>query len=349
MNAVARALARLEGVEADMLLVTTPANVRYLSGFSSPDDGVVLLAPERAVLLTDGRYTAQAAAESRLETDITSDWLARAAELTGDAHLAIESEHLTVRQFRRLTEALGREPEATRDLVTPLRLVKSGEELALLREAARITDAAFEHVLGVMRVGMRESEVALDLERSMRLQGADGAGFGIIVASGLRSAMPHGEASNKELEEGDLVTIDFGARYRGYHADMTRAVAIGAVSDRLRALFDAVLGAQEAALAAVAPGRSGRELDAIAREALREQDLAEAFSHSLGHGTGLEIHEGPRLSQRSDDVLEPGMTVTIEPGVYLPEVGGVRIEDLAVVTEDGHEVLSRSPKTFRQV
>ena len=161
--------------------------------------------------------------------------------------------------------------------------------------------------------------------------------------------MPHGVASDKVIESGDLVTIDFGAVYQGYHADMTRAVAVGEIAPELRRLFDAVLEAQQAALAAVAPGRTGRELDAIARDLLAGHDLAEAFSHSLGHGTGLEIHEGPRLSTRSDDVLAPGMSVTIEPGVYLPGFGGVRIEDLAIVTEDGHEVLSNSPKTFRQL
>ncbi len=340
---------KLAEVGAGTLLVTAPANVRYLSGFTSPEDGVVVVTPDRALLLTDGRYTAQTAEESRLEVLISPNWEERLHELVGDTPLAVEAEHLSLQRFRRLTDRLGREPIATDALLAPLRLVKAEEEIALLDEAARITDAALAEVLPKLRPGVREIEIALELDRSMRMAGSDGSGFHIIVASGTRSAMPHGVASDKVIEAGDLVTIDFGAVYGGYHADMTRAIAVGPIAPELRRLFDAVLEAQEAALAAVAPGRTGRELDAIARDLLARHDLAAAFSHSLGHGTGLEIHEGPRLSSRSDDVLEPGMTVTIEPGVYLPGFGGVRIEDLAVVTDDGYRVLSKSPKGFVQV
>ncbi|MEJ2357016.1 MAG: Xaa-Pro peptidase family protein [Deinococcales bacterium] len=339
---------KLAGIGAEALLVTAPANVRYLSGFTSPEDGTVIVTEERAALLTDGRYTAQAGEESRLEVVITPNWEEHLSEVVGGRRLAVESEHLSLQRFRRIRERLGSEPLATEGFLASFRLIKSDDEIAKLREAARITDEAFEKVVPMMRPGVREIEVALELERHMRLAGAGGSGFHIIVASGTRSAMPHGVASNKAIEAGDLVTIDFGAVYQGYHADMTRAVAVGAIQPELRRLFDAVLEAQEAALAAVAPGRSGREIDAVARDLLAQHDLADAFSHSLGHGTGLEIHEGPRLSTRSDDLLAPGMSVTIEPGVYLPGFGGVRIEDLAVVTEDGYEVLSRSPKAFRQ-
>ncbi|HKI56223.1 MAG TPA: Xaa-Pro peptidase family protein [Trueperaceae bacterium] len=340
---------KLAGLGADALLVTAPANVRYLSGFTSPDDGVVLITGDRAALLSDGRYTAQAAEESRLEVIIAPSWEERLAELVGGRRLAVESEHLSLQRFRRLSDRLGTEPLATEGFLTSFRLIKTDEEIANLREAARITDEAFEHVVPMLRPGVREIEVALELERHMRLAGSDGPGFHIIVASGTRSAMPHGVASTKTIESGDLVTMDFGAVYRGYHADMTRAVAVGPIAPELRRLFDAVAEAQDAAMAAVGPGRSGRDLDAIARDLLAGHDLAEAFSHSLGHGTGLEIHEGPRLSHRSQDLLAPGMIVTVEPGVYLPGFGGVRIEDLAAVTEDGCEVLSNSPKGFRQV
>ena len=340
---------KLAGIGANALLVTAPANVRYLSDFTSPEDGVVVITGERAALLTDGRYTAQAAEESRIEVVITPNWEERLAEMVGDLRLAVESEHLSLHRFRRIAERLGTEPMATDAFLASFRLIKSAQEIAMLREAARITDEAFENVMPMLRPGVREVEIALELERHMRLAGSGGPGFHIIVASGVRSAMPHGVASTKAIEAGDLVTLDFGAVYGGYHADMTRAVAVGEIDPELRRLFDAVLEAQEAALAAVAPGRSGRELDAVARDLLAEHDLADAFAHSLGHGTGLEIHEGPRLSTRSDDLLTPGMSVTVEPGVYLPGFGGVRIEDLAIVTESGHEVLSRSPKAFRQV
>lgn len=340
---------KLAGIGANALLVTAPANVRYLSGFTSPEDGVVVITGERAALLTDGRYTAQAAEESRLEVVITPNWEEHLSEMVGEMRLAVESEHLSLHRFRRITERLGAEPMATEAFLASFRLIKSAQEIAKLREAARITDEAFENVVPMLRPGVREVEVALELERHMRLAGSGGPGFHIIVASGVRSAMPHGVASTKAIAAGDLVTLDFGAVYEGYHADMTRAVAVGEIDPELRRLFDAVLEAQEAALAAVAPGRSGKELDAVARDLLAEHDLAGAFAHSLGHGTGLEIHEGPRLSTRSDDLLAPGMSVTVEPGVYLPGFGGVRIEDLAIVTESGHEVLSRSPKAFRQV
>jgi Xaa-Pro aminopeptidase len=339
---------KLAGIGAEALLVTAPANVRYLSGFTSPEDGVVVVTDERALLLTDGRYTAQAGEESRLEVVITPSWEEHLSKVVGGRRLAVESEHLSLQRFRSIHERLGSEPLATEGFLAPFRLIKSDDEIAKLREAARITDEAFENVVPMLRPGMREIEVALELERHMQLAGAGGSGFHIIVASGTRSAMPHGVASSKAIEEGDLVTIDFGAVYQGYHADMTRAVAVGAIRPELRRLFDAVLEAQEAALAAVAPGRTGRDLDAVARDILARHDLAEAFSHSLGHGTGLEIHEGPRLSTRSDDLLAPGMSVTIEPGVYLPGFGGVRIEDLAIVTADGCEVLSKSPKAFHQ-
>lgn len=340
---------KIAGLGADALLVTAPANVRYLSGFTSPEDGVVLVTGDRAALITDGRYTAQASGESRLEVVIMPSWEERLVEMVGGGRLAVESEHISLQRFERLTDLLGAEPVATEAFLSSFRLIKTDEEIACLREAARITDEAFEKAVAVLEPGVREIEVALELERHMRLAGSDGPGFHIIVASGTRSAMPHGVASTKVVESGDLVTLDFGAVFHGYHADMTRAVAVGPITPELKRLFDAVSEAQEAALAAVGPGRSGRDLDAIAREALAGHDLAEAFSHSLGHGTGLEIHEGPRLSHRSQDILAPGMSVTIEPGVYLPGFGGVRIEDLAVVTEGGCEVLSQSPKTFRQV
>ncbi len=337
---------KLAGLGADALLVTGPANVRYLSGFTSPEDGVVLVTSDRAVLVTDGRYTAQAGEESRLEVVIAPSWEERLPELTGDRRLAVESEHLSLQRYRRLSERLPREPLATEGFLASFRLIKSAEEIAALREAARITDEAFAQVVPMIQPGVKEIEVALELERAMRLAGSDGPGFHIIVASGERSAMPHGVASTKPIDAGDLVTLDFGAVYHGYHADMTRAVAVGEIDPELRRMFDAVAEAQDAALAAVAPGRSGRDLDAIARDMLAGHELAEAFTHSLGHGTGLEIHEGPRLSHRSQDLLAPGMIVTIEPGVYRPGFGGVRIEDLAVVTEDGCEVLSHSRKGF---
>lgn len=338
--------ARLAAEGADALLVTTPANVRYLSHFSTPADALVLVGEEEAVLVTDARYTVQAEEESAIPVRITGDALGTVATWAAGRALAVEADSITLQRYRELSEKLGREPAVTSGLFNPLRIIKSADEIAHLREAARITDLAFEAALKLMRPGVTEVEVALELERVMRVNGATGAAFDIIVASGPRGAMPHGVASQKPLAAGELVTLDFGAVVNGYHADMTRTVAIGEVGAEERRLFDAVLQAQVAALAAVGPGKSGKELDSIARDALAAYGLADKFVHSLGHGTGLVIHEGPRLSQQSVDVLEPGMTVTVEPGVYLPGFTGLRIEDLVVVTEGGHEVLSKSPKEF---
>jgi len=334
---------------ADAMLVTTPANVRYLSNFGTPQDAVVLVTPDEAVLLTDGRYTAQAGEQSTLPVVIVQGLDAAAAERVDGQRLAVEGDHLTLKRFRALSDALGREPIVLDGVLNPLRVVKSAHEIERLREAARVTDVAYQAALAVIRPGVREVEVALEMERIMRLEGAEGAGFEIIVASGVRGAMPHGVASNKEIRAGELVTLDFGAKVDGYHADMTRTVAVGEVGAEERRMYDAVLEAQEAAVAAVAPGRSGRELDAVARDILTRHGLGEYFAHSLGHGTGLAIHEDPRLSQRSDDVLVPGMIVTVEPGVYIPGFTGLRIEDLVVVTDSGHEVLSKSPKAFQSV
>lgn len=343
--------ARLATIDADALLVTAPANVRYLSGFTTPADGRVLITRDAAWLITDDRYTVQAAEESWLpEQIITRDWLERAASLAASQTLAIEAEHLTVAQRATLERHLGREVRASEGLLRPLRMRKRAFELAWLREAARITDTAFTQVVDdMLRPGVREIDVALELERVMRSEGADGVSFEIIVASGPRSAMPHGVASERRIEAGDLVTIDCGARVNGYHADMTRAVGVGTVGAPLRAWYDAVLAAQEAGLAAVRPGASGVDVDAAARSVLADAGLGDAFTHSLGHGAGLEIHEGPSLSSRSVDTLEVGMSVTVEPGVYVAGTGGLRIEDLVVVRDDGHDRLSQTPKAYREV
>lgn len=340
---------RLRAAGADALLVTNPPNVRYLSAFSSPEDGAVLLTQDAVTLYTDARYATQASQEVAIRVEVVPSIDDAVADKLAGRRLAVEGEHMTLGRNRAIARRLGSEPVAVDGFFTALRTVKSEREVAALREAARVTDEAFSAALAMMGPGVREVEVALCLESAMRLAGAEGSAFDIIVASGTRGAMPHGVASQKELASGELVTLDFGAVVNGYHADMTRTVAVGAVGAEERRLFEAVLEAQEASLAALAPGRTGREIDAVARAALARHGLEEYFTHSLGHGTGLVIHEEPRLSKKSDTVLQPGMVVTVEPGVYLPGFTGLRIEDLAVITSAGHEVLSKSPKGFRSV
>lgn len=345
LDTLERVRERLAEAGADALLVTHPANVRYLSHFHAPEDGRVLITHQEAVLITDGRYIAQAGEESQLPVEIfETSWPAHLAAKLGGRTLAFEADSVTYALFEDLQSKLGQTPIPTRGLIAELRLIKTPDEIEMLRQAAKVTDDAFAHILGFIVPGRSEVEVALELERFMREAGAEGVSFETIVASGARSAMPHGTASSKLIESGDLVTLDFGAKLGGYHADMTRTVAVGELSSAHAAMYAAVLRAQEAALEALAPGKTGRELDAVARDLLTEDSLGQYFSHSLGHGTGLEIHEGPRLAKTSEQVLKPGMIVTVEPGAYIPGDAGVRIEDLAIITNSSFERLSHSPK-----
>ena len=335
-------------IDIDALLVTTPANVRYLTNFTSPSDGMVLVTKDEARLMTDGRYTAQAAEESWLTVDILSNetrraWQAYVSNLVRGT-LGIEAAAMTVAEYQAFKEKTDTEPTLTHSLVENLRLYKSPAEIAVLREAAKLTDDAFTHILEFVRSGVKEVDVALELERYMRSNGAEDKSFDIIVASGTRSAMPHGVASQKVINTGELVTLDFGAQIDGYHADMTRTVAVGKLSDAHKQMYEAVLEAEVRALNAVAPHKDGKEVDAVAREVLERAGLATYFNHSLGHGVGLNIHEQPALSPVRSFMLEPNMTATIEPGVYIPGDAGVRIEDLVVITDDGFERLSHSDK-----
>lgn len=327
------------------LWVSGPANVRAVSGFTSGGDGKVLVLEGDAILYTDARYTVQAREESALTQVIARppETYQDAAERVRGLRVGFEAEHLTVARLEDLRAHWDAELVPTRGLVERVRLVKSPGEVQAIRGAQALADRVFAEVRPMIRAGVRELDVALALELGLRRAGAE-VGFDVIVASGPRGAMPHGVASEKVIEDGDLVTIDFGARLRGYHSDMTRTVAVGTPSEELRRVYNAVLEAEEAAVAAVRPGVTGGDLDALARGILERHGLGEAFAHSLGHGVGLNIHEGPSLRKGSEDVLEPGVVVTVEPGAYLPGVGGVRIEDLVLVTETGYEVLSRTPK-----
>lgn len=342
-----------EEVKTGALLVTKPANVRYLSSFSSPADGRVLITEDKAILLTDGRYTAQAQAESVLEVIIFDkpDWKKfLVAELLQDNRIAFEADHLTYNQVEDFTSKLADKnraaPVATKDIVAKHRLYKSAKELDLISQAANIADSAFEHILNYLKVGISEAAIALELERFMIQEGAETKAFEIIVASGVRSGMPHGSASNKLIANGELVTLDFGAKVGGYFSDMTRTVAIGKINDELIDMYKAVLEAQEMALSTIKPGKTGKEVDSKSREVLKKFELEQYFPHGLGHGVGLEVHENPRMSRYVEDKLEAGMTVTVEPGVYIPNKAGVRIEDLVVITEAGCKRLSHSEKNL---
>jgi Xaa-Pro aminopeptidase len=229
-------------------------------------------------------------------------------------------------------------------LVEKLRLIKTDAEIKILKEAAQIADAAFTHILSFIRPGVSELAVSNELEFFMRKQGAAASSFDIIVASGHRSALPHGVASEKLIETGEFVTLDFGAYYKGYCSDITRTITVGEPSQDLKDIYDVVLEAQLRGLDGIRAGVTGKEADALTRDYITEKGYGQYFGHSTGHGIGLEIHEGPGLSIRSDTVLEPGMAVTVEPGIYIAGLGGVRIEDDVIVTKEGNEILTHSPK-----
>lgn len=331
----------------EALWVTTPENVRYLSGFTSPEDARVLLHGGEATLFTDSRYTVQAEQESTLPTFIWrqgDEWKTELKRRLEGVRVGFEALSLTVEKLEELQTFEKIEWTSTVGILESLRAVKTAQEVAKIRAACALTDQVLAEVVPMLVPGVREVDIALELEFRMRRAGAEGAAFDTIVASGLRSSMPHGRASAKVLEAGDLVTIDLGAKLGGYHSDMTRAYPVGEVNLELKKLYRAVKQAKKLALEAAKPGMGCRALDAVARDYLKGEGFEAEFAHSLGHGVGLAVHEAPRLSFRSEEseLLEVGNVVTLEPGLYLPGVGGVRLEDLVVITERGCEVLTHS-------
>jgi Xaa-Pro aminopeptidase len=332
--------------ESPALLVSNPVNISYLTGFTGTA-GFVLVTGDGAFLLTDFRYLEQAAEQAKgFEiVDVGTSVWARVAELLGADKLAFESEHLTVDAYRKMEKELaGVELVPVASPVAVMRRVKSEKEVAAIEAAIALGDAAFEHILGFMEEGMVEREVALELEFFMRSRGASGTSFSIIVASGARSALPHGVAGDKRLERGDAVVLDLGCVLGGYCSDLSRTVFMGDVGEEARQVYNDVLAAQQRALLGLRAGLTGKEADALARELLNGRGFEKNFGHGLGHGLGREIHESPRLSPASEEVLAEGMVVTVEPGVYLPGKFGVRIEDVVVIGEGGCRNLTGSTK-----
>jgi Xaa-Pro aminopeptidase len=311
----------LDTLGLDVLFVSTPENVRYLSGFTDGKDGRVVITRTGATLITDGRYTVQAGEQSLIPYEI----MARRGELNErlkkyflGSRIGIEADHLSVALLEGFRQDFGLEFMPTQGAIEQFRKVKTATEIAHIKQAAQLTDLGFGHILAYIKPGVRELDIALELEFFLRKQGAQGVAFGFTVASGERGAMPHGGVSERVIGSGELVTLDFGVTVNGYNSDMTRTVGVGQVSDQLAGLYHAVLEAQNLAVSAVAPGQRGQALDALAREHLVKQGYGEYFSHSLGHGVGLAVHEGPALSVVSEDVLEAHNVVTVEPGVYVP-------------------------------
>lgn len=342
--------------ELDALLVTDLVNVRYLTGYTG-SNGVAIVGPNLRRFLTDFRYASQ------VEREVPDEWAREIAVqdllavvpeqlANGTLRLGFDDADLSVRAHAKLAEAIpGVELVAAGGMVEALRAVKDDLEIARIRGAAQLADEALDEVLEHGITGRTEREVAFALEMAMRRRGADGSSFESIVAAGDQGALPHATPRDVQIPRDVLVTIDWGARHEGYCSDCTRTVATGeAIGDEARAIYGLVQRAQQAAVDAVRPGPTGKELDAVARDIIEGAGHGEHFGHGLGHGVGLAVHEGPRLSRRGGDAaLEAGNVVTVEPGVYVPGDLGVRIEDLVVVTRDGHDVLSSLPKTLQVV
>lgn len=354
--------ARLESVrraladkEIDALLLTNIVNIGYISGFTG-STAQALITPEEALLITDPRYTLRARQECpgfEIVTATGSGSYGEALRETLAARAArrigFEAGRVTYAQWQKLAadNPAPREWVPTEELVEDLRLVKDEGEVASIRRAVSVAETAWEAVKPQLRPGVQERDLALELEFAMRRAGADDRAFETIVAGGAQGARPHHTPNDRPLVSGDLVTVDWGAAVEGYVSDITRTVAIGRASQEQRRVYEAVLESQRRAIAAIRPGRTGKEIDAVARDYLTAQGYGEAFGHSLGHSIGRTVHDGAGFSVRGDKfVLRPGMVLTVEPGVYLENWGGVRIEEDVLVTEDGCETLTRLPNVL---
>jgi Xaa-Pro aminopeptidase len=338
---------RLSELAVDAFLITRPPNVRYLTGFTG-SNGQLLLSPAGGVLMTDGRYTAQAGRQAPdlrrvvYSGEFPPAFQAACADL-GVRRAAFEAAGLTYGLHADLA-AGGIELVPTSDEVERFRWVKDIEELEQIRAAQAIADEAFERITALLTEDMTERDLALELDLSMRRAGAEAPAFETIVAFGEGAAEPHHRPTERRLRSGDCVKLDFGCVVGGYHSDMTRTVAFGPMSDELLEVYEVVRKAQQAGIDAVGPGIEGGAADAAVRDIVRDAGYAESYPHSLGHGVGLEVHEGPALRHGSRDVLPAGAVVTVEPGIYLNGIGGVRIEDMVEVTADGCRVIPQATK-----
>lgn len=354
LRAVQQALAQRR---LDALLITHLPNVRYLCGFTG-SAGSLVISEAKSVFFTDGRYTEQARAEvqeSRVviarkgPLQAAAEWLAENGKGLGSKppwKVGVEGEHLTVAGRAQLAKVLrpGFRLREAPALVEQIRMVKNAEEIERLRAAVDLGASLFDRALQVIRPGVKEVEVAAEIEYAARRGGAEAMSFETIVAAGARSALPHGRASEAAIPSRGFVVCDWGVILAGYCSDMTRTVHVGRPTAEARRVYEAVREAQQAAVEAVRPGARVGEVDRASRKLLRKQGLGRYFSHSTGHGVGLEIHEAPRVAAGQKEILRPGMVITIEPGVYIPGKGGVRIENMVVVTERGCEVLTPTTK-----
>jgi Xaa-Pro aminopeptidase len=332
----------------DAMLITNDQNRRYMTGFTGTA-GFVLITKEEAFLIVDFRYIAQANAQAKdysvIEVSTKANLLEeiiQQVKCLNITRLGFEQNHVSYYSYSEYKEKLLAELIPLTGAIEKLRMIKNEKELNTIRTAAEIADAAFTHIQTFIRPGITEIEVSNELEFYMRKLGAASSAFDTIVASGHRSAFPHGVASSKVIEKGDMVTLDFGAYYEGYRSDITRTLAIGEPKEELKGIYDIVFESLSKALTSIKPGITGREADAYSRDFITEKGYGKQYGHGSGHGIGLDIHEEPFKNANCEIMLEPGMVLTVEPGIYIPNLGGVRIEDDILITCDGNEVLTKS-------
>ena len=332
-------------------LIKSPENRRYFTEFES-SDGFLLVSADRSVFITDGRYIE--AAEKQItnsEVILLGKTYPQISEILSEMdckHLLVESSKMTVSTYNSLKgvlKSISISTDTTLDsLINTLRSIKAENEVDSIIKAQRIAEDAFNHILKYIKVGVTEKEIALELDFYMLRNGGEGLSFETIAVSGKNSSMPHGVPSNKKIENGDFITMDFGTIINGYHSDMTRTVAVGFVTDEMKKIYNAVLNAQKNCLNNIKAGVPCKVGDDFARLVIRDSGYGQYFTHSTGHGVGVEIHEYPNLSPSSDSILQVGNIVTVEPGIYIPEKFGVRIEDMAYITADGCRNLTNAPK-----
>jgi Xaa-Pro aminopeptidase len=347
---------QLKKLGVDGLLVTSFTNVTYLSGFTG-DDSYLLMTRDRDVLVSDPRYTTQLEEEcAGLELEIRqpgTSMTAGVAKVAGAARvtrLAVEADSMTLALAEAIQVALPKaELVATKGLVEEMREVKDNQEIALIHEAIHQAERAFGVLRATLRPEQTERDVVAQLEHQLRLFGAKGSSFPPIVAVGPRAALPHAQPTDRRIGESDFVLVDWGANGGLYKSDLTRVLVTGKISPKLERVYGVVLKAQLAGIAAIRPGATCHQVDQAARDVIAKAGFGPKFGHGLGHGIGLDIHEGPRLGRNNQQVLKPGMIVTVEPGIYLPGWGGVRIEDDVLVTRSGHEVLTSVAKELSDV
>lgn len=349
MNRLDRLRATFAQDGIDAVIISSPENRRYLSGFTGTAASL-MIDYENAYLYTDFRYVEQAKEQCPgfIVVQTGDDYYQKLLQHLNQAHVSrvgFETNYVTHQAYQKLaSELAGLRLVPIKKSLEKLRIIKDQQEIKLIEKAVAIADQGWQQIIQWFKVGVTEAELSLQLEFALRRLGAEKKAFDFIVASGVRGALPHGVATDKPIQSGELVTIDFGAVYQGYHSDITRNFVVGSPTQKQQDIYNIVLEAQLTALQAVQPGIPASVVDLAARGVIERYGYAQYFGHGTGHGVGLAIHEGPRISFQSEEILQPGMLLTVEPGIYLPGWGGVRIEDLVLVTEQGCRILTQAPK-----